>query len=312
MTDAAFMGFDVVLMVSATRNETEAFVQRHTLPSRVSIANTFGQLGKSDSPFLERWKVQAFFGTLVQPERHDWFVMLDDDTLPNLASLTRILCLLALQGEADGATTANATAFTTSTTTSTRTLAHGRKATRGLYMGWATKDFEGNSGYLTGQGFLMDQQGVRTLQRRMQELPRVQRREACHSAALLARTPRWWAACCAVNDGVVRSFDFFIGTCLASTAVSLVSIGDTGSGWWGRLFHHGGLLKLPEKLQLHATRARQQGWEAAGDAAQREGFRMHGVRQASPPPSAAARNSTSTPSHKPRLASFSRSSSDTI
>jgi len=81
----------------------------------------------------------------------------------------------------------------------------------------------------------------------------------------LARMPRWWAACCAVDDGLVRSFDYFIGTCLATTNVSLVSIGDSGSGWWTRLFHHGGKLKLPEKLQQHAARARQEGWEAAGE-----------------------------------------------
>ena len=88
----------------------------HTLPLRVSIANTWRLLGRNDSRSLERWKTQAFFGMLVQPGRHDWYMMLDDDTLPNLASLTRILCLL--HGDGDGAATRRR-----------RTLAFGHNAT---------------------------------------------------------------------------------------------------------------------------------------------------------------------------------------
>ena len=125
----------------------------HTLPLRVSIANTWRLLGRNDSQSLERWKTQAFFGMLVQPGRYDWYVMLDDDTLPNLASLTRILCLL--HGDGDGAATRR------------RTLAFGHNATGGLYMGWTPKDDAGahlfGMGarvFATGQGFLMDQQAL--------------------------------------------------------------------------------------------------------------------------------------------------------
>ena len=250
MRDAAFMEFDIILMVSASQHETNAFKKLQTLPLRVSIANTWPLLKRNDSPYLERWKTQAFFGTLVEPKRYDWYVMLDDDTLPNLASLTRILCLLH-GGDRDSFATR-------------RAFGRRRNATGGLYMGWTPK---GDEGYVfaTGQGFLMDQEGVRALKHRMLGLSRVESRESCHSQVALARMPRWWAACCAVDNGHVRSFDYFIGTCLAMTNVSLVSIGDSGSGWWPRLFHHGGMLKLPEKLEQHATRARQQGWEAAGD-----------------------------------------------
>ena len=294
MSDAALMRFDIILMVSATQNETNAFRKRHTLPLRVSIENTWALLRRNDTQYLERWKTQAFFGTLVEPERYDWYVMLDDDTLPNFASLTRILCLLH-GGDRDSFATRRAFSFG----------AKRINATGGLYMGWTPK---GAYGYVfaTGQGFLMDQQGVRALKHRMLGLSRVNSRESCHSQAELARMPRcwWWAhnpnlnhqspnaltparvvayarwraACCAVDDGLVRSFDYFIGTCLATTNVSLVSIGDSGSGWWPRLFHHGGMLKRPEKLQQHATRARQQGWEAAGEQAHREGFGLQGGR----------------------------------
>lgn len=119
----------------------------HTLPLRVSIANTWRLLGRDDSRSLERWKTQAFFGMLVQPGRHDWYMMLDDDTLPNLASLTRILCLL--HGDGDGAATRR------------RTLAFGHNATGGLYMGWTPKGPEGEGAvFATGQGFLMDQQAL--------------------------------------------------------------------------------------------------------------------------------------------------------
>ena len=82
MRDAAFMEFDIILMVSASQHETNAFKKLHTLPLRVSIANTWPLLKRNDSPYLERWKTQAFFGTLVKPKRYDWYVMLDDDTLP--------------------------------------------------------------------------------------------------------------------------------------------------------------------------------------------------------------------------------------
>ena len=120
----------------------------HTLPLRVSIANTWRLLGRDDSRSLERWKTQAFFGMLVQPGRHDWYVMLDDDTLPNLASLTRILCLL--HGDGDGAATRRR-----------RTLAFGHNATGGLYMGWTPKGSGGEGAvFATGQGFLMDQQAL--------------------------------------------------------------------------------------------------------------------------------------------------------
>ena len=61
-------------------------------------------------------------------------------------------------------------------------------------MGWTPK---GDEGYVfaTGQGFLMDQEGVRALKHRMLGLPRVESRESCHSQVALARMPRcWWRA----------------------------------------------------------------------------------------------------------------------
>ena len=180
MRDAAFMEFDIILMVSASQHETNAFKKLHTLPLRVSIANTWPLLKRNDSPYLERWKTQAFFGTLVKPKRYDWYVMLDDDTLPNLASLTRILCLLH-GGDRDSFATR-------------RAFGRRRNATGGLYMGWTPK---GDEGYVfaTGEGFLMDQEGVRALKHRMLGLSRVESRESCHSQVALARMPRcWWRA----------------------------------------------------------------------------------------------------------------------
>ena len=106
----------------------------HELPLRVSIANAWGLLGRNDSQSLERWKTQAFFGMLVEPGRHDWYVMLDDDTLPNLASLTRILCLL----HGDGSSAAKQLA-------ARRALGFGHKPTGGLYMGWTPKDDAGEA-----------------------------------------------------------------------------------------------------------------------------------------------------------------------
>ena len=170
----------------------------HKLPLRVSIANAWGLLGRNDSQSLERWKTQAFFGMLVEPGRHDWYVMLDDDTLPNLASLTRILCLL--HGDAQGSEAAVAAAGKTAQlraamtaaaaredyaeaaalkqelaalgpagvvsggSAARRALGFGHNPTGGLYMGWTPKDDTGvlfghpARVFATGQGFLMDQQ----------------------------------------------------------------------------------------------------------------------------------------------------------
>jgi hypothetical protein len=246
MRDAAFISFDIVLMVSATQQETDTFNKLHTLPLHVSIANTWTLLRRNDTPYVERWKTHAFYGTLLEPKKYDWYVMLDDDTLPNLASLARILCIL------NGGDKTNSTRLA---------FDHQGNVNGGLYMGWTP---ESNEGYVfaTGQGFLMDQKGVETLKHRMLHLPRVKSRESCHSVTTLARMPRWWAACCAVDDGFVRSFDYFIGTCLATTNVSLVSIGDSKSGWWARLFHHGGELKRPNILKRYATLTRKKGWGA--------------------------------------------------
>ena len=259
--DAAYMGFDVVLMVSAPPAETAAFERTHSLPrQRLYLNNTFGLLNESDTPYLERWKVQAFFAELVRPARHQWYVMLDDDTLPNLPSLSHVLCTLYLRASS------------------------GRYARRGLYMGWMPHDpEEGMQTFASGQGFLMDDLAVAALQRRVASVARVRSRDACFSQTTLRRYPRWWASgCCAVSDGVVRSFDNFIGSCLSFTNVSKVSLGDGDGrvGWWGRLFHHGGELKQPKKLEHHAVRVKQIGWQAAADEAQRAGFHLQGYPDA--------------------------------
>ena len=107
-------------------------------------------------------------------------VMLDDDTLPNLASLTRILCLLH-GGDRDRFATRRA---------------FGRRisATGGLYMGWTPK---GDEGYVfaTGQGFLMDQEGVRALKHRMLWV--------CHESKAENHATRRsrWLACPGVGGG---------------------------------------------------------------------------------------------------------------
>lgn len=257
MPDAAYMGFDVVLMVSAPPAETAAFERTYRLPRpRLYLNNTFGLLNESDTPFLERWKVQAFFGELVRPARHQWYVMLDDDTLPNLPSLSHLLCTLYMRASS------------------------GHYARRGMYMGWMPHDpEEGMQIFASGQGFLMDDLAVAALQQRVASVSRVRSRDACFSQTTLRRYPRWWASgCCAVSDGVVRSFDMFIGSCLSFTNVSKVSLGDGDgrAGWWGRLFHHGGELKQPKQLEHHALRVKQIGWQAAADEAQQAGYHLQG------------------------------------
>ena len=93
MRDAAAMGYDIALIVSAPPEEAEVFSA--SLPPRVHLANSFSRLNRSDSPHLERWKIHSFFVDTLGPQefgdgsrpsgRHDWFVGLDDDTLPEVS-----------------------------------------------------------------------------------------------------------------------------------------------------------------------------------------------------------------------------------
>ena len=215
--DAVWLRFDVLLMVSSPPREAANFTAQKSLAPRVSVRNAYHLLGVSDSRKLERWKVRAFYSSLVDPTAHDWFVMLDDDTLPNLPVLSRFLCALAL-----------------------------RRRSEGLYVGFRPTDDKGEpQNFATGQFFLMDPAAMLALKGKMAALPRVRNREQCHSNATLSEMPLWWAGCCAVNDGTVTSFDLFIGACLSSTNVSLRVLPDR---WWKRMFRHSAELKDPRTL----------------------------------------------------------------
>ena len=208
--DATWMGFDTLLMVSSPPGEVANFTQR-ALPAHVSIRNAYSLLINEDSRRLERWKVHAFYSMLLDPSAHDWYVMLDTDTIPNMSLLARFLCALALRQ---------------------RPLDRGS----GVYAGFRPKDEHGmHQLFATGQFYTMDSAAIRTLQGLMVQLRRVDDRRQCHSNKTLASKPPYWAGCCAVNDGLVTSFDVFIGTCLSKTNVSLLQLGPT---WWDRLFRH--------------------------------------------------------------------------
>ena len=252
--DATYLGFDVMLLVSAPPTQVSKFNIKSPLPARVTLANTYSRVNISDSHFIERWKVKTFFST-HEWLTHEWTVFMDDDTLPNLPALMSFLC-------------------------STKdTAPHGP-----VYMGWFPHSTLGQlqgQWYATGQAFLMNRRGLHATRQVMSNLSLVRTRQACHSASELAGQPSWWAGCCAVSDGVVTSSDAFIGDCLAKVHrnVSRLSLGDHITGLWGLLFHHGGHLKRPEFLQQHYDDVRRVGWTSAFQITKQRQWKMHGHRQ---------------------------------
>jgi hypothetical protein len=95
-------GFDIALYVSEPKSWQKSLNVPPSLTDHVKVFNTYERLKKADSRGLERWKTWAFmreigrlqFNQSFEPltkisepspfsnRRHEWFLQLDDDSLP--------------------------------------------------------------------------------------------------------------------------------------------------------------------------------------------------------------------------------------
>lgn len=114
--------------------------------------------------------------------------------------------------------------------------------------------------YNDGKGYLLNRKALHALYLQLSQRARTERVDDCSPSF----TPFNWARgvvhvpprnmrynrateCCPLYG--VTAFDVMIGVCLRWASVPITSIGDDRTGWWARIFVHGGPMK-------HATRLR--------------------------------------------------------
>lgn len=277
MQDAVALGYDITLIVCDPPDKESAFSAAHArlLRGRVTISNTFSMLQMNDSRNLERWKLHAFYRQILGPQefahsphrdamkgarhepsgrrrldavagheatpgRHDWFVALDDDTLPEVSEIAHFLCAAVGGAEALDPTVPH-------------------------YMGWPPVMSVGRAAgtarwFNDGKGFLLNRAGLRALYGQLLRRPRVRKVNDCTPSF----TPFYWdravvdvppsnmaydraTECCPIY-GVTQA-DVMLGVCLRWANVPITSIGSDRDGWWARMFAHGGPLKRATGLR---------------------------------------------------------------
>mmetsp|Transcript_49845 Transcript_49845/g.77874 ORF Transcript_49845/g.77874 Transcript_49845/m.77874 type:complete len:321 (-) Transcript_49845:28-990(-) len=116
----AAAGFDIALYISEPQSQPKSLNVPAALSDRVHVFNTYEKLKKADSRGLERWKTWAFMREMGRLEfnhsfeplavgshpppfsnrRHDWFLQLDDDSLPRCEKIQEYVSLQKSSREA--------------------------------------------------------------------------------------------------------------------------------------------------------------------------------------------------------------------
>merc|ERR550514_1115118 len=88
-------GYDIALMICEDDPGEQSVhsLIPNKLKDRVEVLNTYAALGVKDYRELERWKTWAYVrdlhkvetetGSMFSGRRHQWFMQMDDDTLPD-------------------------------------------------------------------------------------------------------------------------------------------------------------------------------------------------------------------------------------